>query len=588
MNNIDWIKKDTRTVQGSLKCGLNVVSFLLIASSALGEVWTYNVPGGVELRSTDYQVTVTSGGEEKSSFVYQSEGFDVYPRLRENGSLQKMMLIRHKGPVKHSHSIFSFDGTVTVRVKVKPGAAHITLPLKSAKVLPSSYNIPCRIENGDTIVFTLDRPEKVAILPNYDQVWNKFVEMGKGHVPIRNWDVNYGEESKRKDYHARSLSEELEEGYANPLVLSALPPETLIPDPKKQKTLFVNPGDRLDEQEMLAYDAIWFKPGIHDLSQMGYAPFFQTRIKRGQTVYIEGGAYVLARFKRYHDKEAGPTAIVGRGVVSGAKHLWIHSFSEASMLIDIDLVSGITLTDRAGFSIYSSRRIEDVTLVGAWHGNCDGPDYSDNSVLQNCFFMSHDDSLKINHNTKAKHIVLWQATNAHALMVKETYRSDTEMADSVVEDIDIITYFKDPNIGRGEWPRLGMGAIACVTAVPYTIRNFTFRDIRIESPYLYRVFNIYNLNTPEVSPGWFMPTTEESHSRIDGMHFENITVTSPVMAYRSQLGSGYGNSVSNLTFKNISINGTWITEDNKDEFFDIQKDRIDGLSFECDSVSAGK
>ncbi|MCF7849854.1 MAG: hypothetical protein K9M45_13465, partial [Kiritimatiellales bacterium] len=385
MNNIDWIKKDTRTVQGSLKCGLNVVSFLLIASSALGEVWTYNVPGGVELRSTDYQVTVTSGGEEKSSFVYQSEGFDVYPRLRENGSLQKMMLIRHKGPVKHSHSIFSFDGTVTVRVKVKPGAAHITLPLKSAKVLPSSYNIPCRIENGDTIVFTLDRPEKVAILPNYDQVWNKFVEMGKGHVPIRNWDVNYGEESKRKDYHARSLSEELEEGYANPLVLSALPPETLIPDPKKQKTLFVNPGDRLDEQEMLAYDAIWFKPGIHDLSQMGYAPFFQTRIKRGQTVYIEGGAYVLARFKRYHDKEAGPTAIVGRGVVSGAKHLWIHSFSEASMLIDIDLVSGITLTDRAGFSIYSSRRIEDVTLVGAWHGNCDGPDYSDNSVLQNCF-----------------------------------------------------------------------------------------------------------------------------------------------------------------------------------------------------------
>jgi hypothetical protein len=28
-------------------------------------------------------------------------------------------------------------------------------------VLPSSYNIPCRIENGNTIVFTMDRPEKV-------------------------------------------------------------------------------------------------------------------------------------------------------------------------------------------------------------------------------------------------------------------------------------------------------------------------------------------------------------------------------------------------------------------------------------------
>lgn len=562
--------------------GVAVIASFTTVITGWAEVWTYDVPGGEALSSADYEVSVTQNGETKSSFVYQSKGFATYPRLRENGSLDQMVTIPHKGPAKHSHSIFSFDGTVTVRVKIRPGAEHITLPLKSAKVLPSSYDIPCWIENGNTIVFTLDRPEKVAILPNYEQTWNKFVNMGKGHVPIQTWDVDYGVESKRKDYHGRELSSALEEGYANPLILSALPPETRVPNPKKQKTLFVNPGDRLNEDEMLAYDVVWFRPGIHDHSQMGYAPFFQTRIKRGQTVYIEGGAYVLARFKRYHDKEAGPTAIIGRGVISGAKHLWIHSFSEASQLIDIDIVSGITLTDRAGFSIYSSRLIEDVTLVGAWHGNCDGPDYSDNSVIRNCFFMSHDDNLKINHNTKANHIVLWQATNAHALMVKETYRSDTLMADSVVEDVDIITYFKDPNVARGDWPRQGMGAIACVTAVPYTIQNFIFRDIRIESPYLYRVFNVYNLNTGEVNPGWFMPTTDESHSKIDGMHFENITVTSPLIAYRSQLGSGHENAIKNITFKNIVINGTGVTEENKEQFFDIQEERIDGLSFSCE------
>ena len=290
----------------------------------------------------------------------------------------------------------------------------------------------------------------------------------------------------------------------------------------------------------------------------------------------------MARFKRYHDKEAGTTSIVGRGIISGSKHTWIHSFSEASQLIDIDTISGITITDRASFSVYNSRCIEDVTLLGAWHGNNDGPDYSDNCLLKNCFLMAADDNLKINHNTHAKHIVIWQSTNAHSIMVKETFRSVPEFANSVVEDVDIITYFQDPNRRKEDWARLGMGAIACVTAVPYTIKNFTFRDIRIESPYLYRIFDIYNLNTSEVNPGWFMTTTEEKHSRIDGMHFENISVTTPVIAYRSLLGSGYDNSVKDLTFKNIVVNGIHVTDENKEQFFEIQKEKIAGLSFTSD------
>ena len=79
-----------------------------------------------------------------------------------------------------------------------------------------------------------------------------------------------------------------------------------------------------------------------------------------------------------------------------------------------------------------------------------------------------------------------------------------------------------------------------------------------------------------------MTTTEEQHSRIEGMHFENITVTTPVIAYRSLLGSGYDNSVKNLSFKNINVNGTFVTEDNKDQFFEIQSDKINGLKFSHD------
>lgn len=556
-----------------------IVVTLLLSPRAYSQVWTYNVPGGQDLSSKDYTVTVSSEGKTEESFVYYSYGQSTYPVYTEYGARIEGKPMRHVGPISTSNSIFSFNKSVTVRVTVNPGAKNISLPLRSAKILPSSYNIPCKIENGNTIVFTLDRPEKVAVIANYDEVWSKFVKMSEGHVPINTWNVDYTKEISRESYHGSSLSKELAEGYSNPIIISALPAETRVPDVKKLKTLFVNPGDKYNETELSKYDVVWFKPGIHDWSQMGYAPFYQTQIKRGQTVYIEGGAYVMARFKRFHDKGAGPTSIVGRGVVSGKGHNWIHSFNEASQLIDIDTISGITLTERASFSIYNSRCIEDLTLLGSWHGNNDGPDYSDNCLLKNCFLLSHDDNLKINNNTHAQHIVIWQSTNAHAIMVKETFRSDLEFANSVVEDIDVIAYFQDPNIRKEPWARLGMGAIACVTAMPITIRNFTFRNIRIESPYLFRVFDIYNLNTEEVNPGWFMTTSELNHSKIDGMHFENIKVTSPVIAYRSFIGSGYKNSVNNITFKDITINGVSVNYGNKDKFFEIEQDKITGLSF---------
>ena len=123
------------------------------------------------------------------------------------------------------------------------------------------------------------RPEKVAVIANYNEVWNKFVEMGKEHIPIQSWNINYNNELKRESYHGSKLSELLEEGYQNPIIISALPAETRVPDTNKLKTLFVNPGDRLNEDDLVKYDVVWFKPGIHDLSSMGYAPFFQTRIK---------------------------------------------------------------------------------------------------------------------------------------------------------------------------------------------------------------------------------------------------------------------------------------------------------------------
>ena len=189
----------------------------------------------------------------------------------------------------HSAAIFSFEGKITVRVTVKPGAAHIALPLRGARILPSSYNIPCSIENGNTIVFTLNRPEKVVVVPNYEQAWGVFVERAKGHVPARSWKDTFQSLSKQETWHGQSLTESLSEGYRNPLIILAHQPEENTPDKNAHSTLLVKPGDIVTQAEMDKYETVWFSPGVHDLSQLGEEPWHHTLVKQGQTIYLEGG-----------------------------------------------------------------------------------------------------------------------------------------------------------------------------------------------------------------------------------------------------------------------------------------------------------
>ncbi|MHC5058911.1 MAG: hypothetical protein ACYTKD_30005 [Planctomycetota bacterium] len=228
------------------------------ASAASAAVWTYDVPGGERFSSPDYEVTVESGGGAKRAFVHHTRGLEEYTRYKWSLEPAEKRSYGRRGMTACSSAIFSFSGEVTVRVRVREGAEHITLPLKSAKVLPSSYNIPCAIENGDTIVFTLDRPEKVAVIANYDQAMAVYEEKGRGHVPARTWRTEYGELKARDSYHGTRLLASLSEGYRNPLVVLAHPPETDLPDRGARTTLVVRPGDRVTQGQLDRHETVWF------------------------------------------------------------------------------------------------------------------------------------------------------------------------------------------------------------------------------------------------------------------------------------------------------------------------------------------
>jgi hypothetical protein len=339
------------------------------------------------------------------------------------------------------------------------------------------------------------------------------------------------------------------------------------------------------------YKTIWFTPGIHDFSYHGSYPTHRTFVNPGQTYYLEAGAYLMAIIRK--NPGSAPSKLTGRGMISSERHVWRL---ENMIVNGIDTITGITVIYRRARGIHDARHIEDVTMLGAWHGNQNGVQELDNSTILNCFLMCHDDNLKIGDNTHARHIVLWQGHNAHPVMVYEYggvhSSSDgrwtagvTTYSNTVVEDVDIIMYSAQGE-RRNDWTRHTSSAIAVnLGRINMEVNNFTFRDIRIESPFLFRVFTIYNIDSSkDYAASWFKTdffyTSEENHTRINGLTLENISVNSPLILYRSLLGSDYFKSLSGVKFTNLNINGTIVTEKNKNEFFEITYDKIDGLTFE--------
>ncbi|QDU37759.1 Dextranase precursor [Maioricimonas rarisocia] len=524
-------------------------------------------------RSPHYEVTVTQGRRTKESFTFFSSLKQSYPVYRADGTKESTFdsfaFGRGQDMTCHSATTLSFDGgPVTFRVRIRPGAKHISLPLTDARILPTSCRIPARVVGGDTIVFTMRKPEKVVVVPNYQKVWDHYVSLGRGHEPVSRHQ-DFQREMRAPTYRGRKLPNG--EGFRNPLfILAHLPEPTRdIPPKDSASTLVVRPGVRITQRDLDDHDVVWFTSGKHDLSTLGSFPAHAALLHDGQHIYLEGGAYVMARFG-YRGNQTRNVRVTGRGVLSGRKHVWITQHGVGDVLPRVNRISGITVTDRAAFGLSTSRNatIDDVALLGAWHPNTDAVSVTEGATVENCLFVSGDDSVKLLKNPTVRNVVIWHGANAHPLMVQANQPYDFKSG--LVEDVDIICYtarLKDNNGAWQKWARISDAAIGVVRAADSTVSDFTFRDIRIESPFLCRPIAIYSVDTNRINPGWFGRTSSTRHSRMRNLSFENITVTSPLIQMESLIGSDYAGALSGIRFRNLRINGARVTERNAERFF---------------------
>jgi len=520
-------------------CALALASTVAGAAEAGGaapRVRVFPAPGGDVTASANYKVVLRAGGQVYEPFVYESHSRVVDKAVGKDGLYIKVPFLGlHSIPSvptseqrdTYAHSWVTFDadfaaGPVEVEVTILTAGDGLTLPLRSASVLPSALGVQARVDGPRTMRFSLPRPVKAAVVANATQAF---------------------EQTPRTE-PKRAL-----EGYRNPLFLFARSPETGVPAKDAPGTLVVRPGVMVTPEQVAAAKVLWFEPGVHDYSRYNAAdPDHYLVLDRGQTAYLPGGAYVYGHLRSpvFRPVSAMPE-LRGRGVLSDLRNRWSDIPWKDTPAKNVRL-DGITITDRHNHLTGSPAPMRDVAAVGAWHGNSDGPaiygpedDPYDGWHSDDCFVMAADTNLLVSGRARVRNYTVWQLANAESVWVKlGTNRS-------LIDGLQVIAHHRWGNSGQ---------VFNCMGTGTATKRGLVVRNVTIEAPFL---------------PMLFRMTTDFAGAgqAFADVLFENVTVRTGGISTRSLFGGGRPGSVGRVTFRNLNINGTKVVAANCRDYFDL-------------------
>jgi hypothetical protein len=341
---------------------------------------------------------------------------------------------------------------------------------------------------------------------------------------------------------------EVYEGYRNPLFIFARHPETDVPAKTAEGTLLIRPGDQYGVEDFNKAKTIYFEAGVHDYSK--YNPDDITHrilLNKGQSVYLEGGAFVYGVFLSNEKLVGDMPMIYGRGTFSGDKQVWTD---RQNLAVKVNVI-GVQVTDPHNhLGVWGIAR--DVAAVGGWHGNTDGinawrpeEDPYEGWHVEDCFCMACDTNLFLGGNARVRNHTVWQLNNAEPLWIRHNWGS-------VLDGFYVIAYnrFK----AKGQTFNLTMD-----NRRPEMFGNVvTVKNVVVEAPFVPRLFIITSgLDREEII--------------FKDVLFENITIKTPHIRDRSVIGlldkkhSNFGKVV----FRNLVINGVKVSDENYSDYFDL-------------------
>ena len=235
-------------------------------------------------------------------------------------------------------------------------------------------------------------------------------------------------------------------------------------------------------------------------------------------------------------------------------------------------VEGITIADSATHSLmlihpYKAGHPNQIkwTKIFTWRANGDGINPFGNTLIEDCFLRTQDDSLYVS-GLGIRRCVLWNDANGSSFVLS----SLPQLTDRtlIVEDCDVI-------YSRAKWHHWSGGRVFNMRGEGGGAAGagVVFRNIHIEDP------------RPTLQQFFVCMTMPEPYSKqagkreagdLSGILFQNISIAAPSVLGEPQILHGQADArIRNLTFENLTLDGKPVTGA---QFFKANE-FVDGLHF---------
>lgn len=551
-------------------------SFFLFGSNLNAQLKTYNYPGSrtndtKNIISDQYRVWVKIGNNaEQELDVLWSEG---NKRSLTGGMPSNIEADIKSRSFSLAHVSYNNNGSsLTFRVK-RIYSANIN----SVTIHPESYNVNGNVNSAkDEVTFTVNGNNKY-ITVNFNGTDNETANFS--------W-------------------------LKNMLVIAIDPLETDLPSGN-----IVDYSNSTPSSDLENADVIRFTQGYHNIfdynnkSTGNHEEGFIThnggiRLKNGQEVYIEGGAFVEGYIfnDNYGDENQ---KVYGRGVISLRQYTWHHAGDfnidgtnstylsywklpvanaeeklqefRPSNVIALGLnatVTGIIAFNPSHHGIISREgaHMENIKFVG-WHHNNDG--FRPNGgIVKNCFLRACDDHF-YSRDIDVSDCVIWPAHNGS---IMTSGWGPFDIGNSSMTNIDIL--FAEWR-GNAEDRSTNEGLYMSRNDYNFEPTGMTyFKDIRFEGS-IPRFISVHTGSSPEQDS-----RVELKEGYLGEASFENISIEKQL--YTNLLigdnnadapnGGTFVFKVKNMSFKDVIINGTCLTNSNKNQFFTMEN--TENISFQ--------
>ena len=321
--------------------------------------------------------------------------------------------------------------------------------------------------------------------------------------------------------------------FANPL-------EEDVPDPDDPDVFYIGPGE-------------WVMDAI--------------ALTDGQTLYLSGGAVLHSIVSVANAKNV---TIRGRGIIDGSDYpAWNQPGSTSRVPVDINhskdvTMEGIIIADSNCWNVnsYSSARVT-ISNVKVISGRQNGDGFTFQSctdhLVTDCFARTWDDSLVLKNysgSTKGitfRNIQVWTDLAQSMEIGYETDKGltlDPEISDVLFENITVLYNFHKP-------------VISIHNSDDAWVHDITYRNIVVENA-LMQGGNGNNKELIEMTlqnSSW--STVRDEFGSISDVLIDGLTVLNTVdckVPASRFAGQGEDNMITNVTLRNISINGERITD----------------------------